>query len=308
MPLPTWRRTSNARESLAIVFVSVMFVSTIPRFLAALVLVGQAAFGTIIIATGTKDGLLVCEDRRVTRKSSDGKVSSADANKAQQLGKFGVYAITGDLSAGTINIFGQRITSFDLGAAIPSFFNSHNIQQFDEPMALEFEARLRDQLTKKPVDPAHSARGSGAQAEVLLYWMDQTGVTHLYIVDITGALSDAKDIETTPARLVGHFVSLSSFRTSQPLVRGKGVIGYRAIAAGTDPRFDDLRQDDELKPFLSTFADAESVDPIAAARSLKKLIREISDRQNSLSPDGLDVGPASDCFLGTPDGIKNINQ
>jgi hypothetical protein len=278
------------------------------RLIAALALVSQAAFGTIIIAAGTKDGLLVCEDRRVTRRSSNGKVSSADGNKAQQLGKFGVYAITGDLSAGMTNIVGQRVTSFDLGAAIPSFFNSHNIQQFDEPMALEFEARLRDQLTKKPVDPAHPAQGAGAQAEVLLYWMDPAGVTHLYIVDITGALSDTKDLETTPSRLVGHFVSLSSFRTSKPLVRGKGAIGYRAIATGTDPRFEDLRQDDELQPFLSKFADAESVDPIAAARSLKKLIREISDRQNSLSADGLDVGPVSDCFLGTPDGIKNINQ
>ena len=80
------------------------------------------------------------------------------------------------------------------------------------------------------------------------------------------------------------------------------------VAAGKDPRFDDLRQDDELKPFLNQFADAESIDSIAAARSIKKLIREISDRQDSLGPDGLDVGPVSDCFLGTPDGIKNINQ
>ncbi len=289
------------------------------RLIAALAMVAQAAFGTIIIVAGTKDGLLVCEDRRLTLKSSDGKVSSVDGNKAQQLGKFGVYAITGDLSGGVTNIFGRSVTTFDLGSAIPSFFYSHNIQQFDEPMALEFEAHLRDQLTRKPSDPAHPTRGPGAQTEVLLYWMDQNGVTRLYIADLTDALSDTKgaasttnastpNIETSAARPVGHFVSLSSFRTSKPLVGGKGAIGYRAIAAGTDPRFEDLRQDDELKPFLSKFADAESIDPIAAARSLKKLIREISDRQDFLNPDGLDVGPVSDCFLGTPDGIKNINQ
>jgi hypothetical protein len=294
-------------------------VSRMFRLIAAPVLLTQAAFGTIIIAAGTKDGLLVCEDRRLTLKSSDGKVSSADGNKAQQLGKFGVYAITGDLSGGVTNIFGRSVTTFDLSSAIPSFFYSHNIQQFDEPMALEFEAHLRDQLTRKPVDPAHPAQGSGAQTEVLLYWMDQAGVTHLYIVDITDALSDTKaagsttnlsttTLATTAPHPVGHFVSLASFRTSKPLVRGRGAIGYGAIATGTDPRFEDLRQDDELKPFLSKFEDAESVDPITAVRSLKKLIREISDRQDSLSPDGLDVGPVSDCFLGTPDGIKNINQ
>src|SRR5258708_1703769 len=145
--------------------------------LAALALVAQAAFGTIIIATGTRDGLLVCEDRRLTLKSSDGKVSSADGNKAQQLGKFGVYAITGDLSGGVRNIFGGSVTTFDLSLAIPSFFGGRNVQQFDEPMALEFEAYLRDQLTRKPVDPAHPVQGPRAQTEVLLYWTDQAGVT-----------------------------------------------------------------------------------------------------------------------------------
>src|SRR5258708_1387358 len=224
------------------------------RPMAALALVAQTAFGTIIIAAGTRDGLLVCEDRRLTVKSSDGRVTSADGNKAQQLGKFGVYAITGDLSGGVINIFGRSVTTFDLASAIPSFFYSHNIQQFDESMALEFEADLRAQLTRKPVDPAHPTQGPRARTEVLLYWMDQAGVTHLYIVDITDALSDTKgaaystnvsatNLETAAPRPVGNFVSLSSFRTSKPLVRGKGTIGYTAIAAGTDPRFEDLRQD-----------------------------------------------------------------
>ena len=78
--------------------------------------------------------------------------------------------------------------------------------------------------------------------------------------------------------------------------------------SGANPSLDDLRRDEELKPFLSNFVDASSVDSIAAARALKKLIKGISERQNSISADGLDVGPVSDCFLSTSDGIKNINQ
>jgi len=69
-----------------------------------------------------------------------------------------------------------------------------------------------------------------------------------------------------------------------------------------------MREDEELKPFLSNFVDAVSVDSIAAARALKKLIKGISDKQTAVSADGLDVGPVSDCFLSTSDGIKNINQ
>jgi hypothetical protein len=273
--------------------------------LGSLLLLAQAGFATIIIAVGTRDGLLVCEDRRLTMKSSTGQVSYTDADKARQIGKFGFYAVAGDVSGAVYNAVGQSITTFDILAEIPSFFKAHDIQRFDEPAALEFEAHLRDQLNRKPGNVAQRAPGPRAQTEVWLYWADQTGVTRLYVVDITDGLREAS---AAAPRLIGHFISLATFKTSKPLVRGMGLLGYNAIVAGKDPSPDDLRQDDELKPFLTDFADADSIDAIAATRSIKKLIRQISDRQNLINAGGLDVGPVSDCFLGTLDGIKNINQ
>jgi hypothetical protein len=287
--------------------------------LGSLLLIAQAGFATIIMAVGTRDGLLVCEDRRLTIKSSSGQVSYKDADKAQQAGKFGFFAVAGDVSGAVYNAIGQSITTFDILAEIPSFFKAHEIQQFDEATALEFEAHLRNQLNQMPGNASQRARGSRAQTEVWLYWTDQTGATRLYIVDITDGLREAAASGSTgsaalsgataaaPA-LVGHFISLATFKTSKPLVSGMGVLGYNAIVAGKDPSQDDLRQDDELKPFLTDFVDADSIDSIAATRSIKKLIRQISERQNLLNAGGLDVGPASDCFLGTLDGIKNINQ
>jgi len=285
-------------------------VSRLASLFTTLILLSQAGFATIIIAVGTKDGLLVCEDRRLTTRSSTGQVSFADADKAQQIGKFGFFAVAGDVSGRLTNFFGQSITTFDVLAEIPSFFKTHDIQQFNEQAALEFEAHLRDQLNKKPVNPRQQSPGPRAQTEVLLYWMDQSGQTHLYVVDMASALdSNSPEPPTSSStRLVGRFISLTAFGTSRPFVRGSGLLGYNAIVAKTDPNLDDLRQDEELKPFLSNFVDAASVDSIAAVRALKKLIKGISDRQNSVSPDGLDVGPASDCFLSTKDGIKNINQ
>jgi hypothetical protein len=285
------------------------------RLLGSLLLIAQAGFATIIMAVGTRDGLLVCEDRRLTIRSSSGQVSYADADKAQQAGKFGFFAVAGDVSGAVYNAIGQPITTFDILAEIPSFFKAHDIQHFDEPTALEFEAHLRDQLNRKPGSVTQRAPGPRAQTEVWLYWTDQAGVTRLYVVDITDGL---RETSATPAatsgvtaaapRLVGHFIPLGSFKTSKPLVRGMGLLGYNAIVAGKDPSPDDLRQDYELKPFLTEFVSADSIDSIAATRSLKKLIRQISERQTLLNDGGLDVGPASDCFLGTLDGIKNINQ
>lgn len=284
-----------------------------PRLLSlfvALTLLAQAGFATIIIAVGTKDGLLVCEDRRLTTRSSNGQVSSSDANKAQQIGKFGFFAVAGDVSARLTNFFGQSITTFDILSEIPSFFKTHEIQQFNEQTALEFEAHLRNQLKQKPVNPNLQSQGPRAQAEVLLYWMDQVGQTHLYVADIASTLDSSSSSPTASAspRMVGRFIPLEAFSTSKPRVTGRGVLGYTAIVSGTNPALNDLREDEELKPFLSNFVDAASVDSIAAARALKKLIKGISERQNSVSADGLDVGPVSDCFLSTTDGIKNINQ
>jgi hypothetical protein len=292
---------------------SAKFAPTMPRLLIlvfALTLVARASFATIIIAVGTKDGLLVCEDRRVTTKSSNGQISFADAEKAQQLGKFGFFTVAGDLSGRMTNFFGQSITTFDILAEIPAFFKTHDIQQFNEQTALEFEAHLRDQLNKKPVNPSQRSQSARAQTEVLLYWMDQPGQTHLYVVDIASALDSSGQPPTpsSPLPLAGRFLPLELFSTSKPRVTGRGLLGYNAIVSGADPNLDDLRRDEELKPFLSNFVDAASVDSIAAARALKKLIRGISEKQNWVQPDGLDVGPVSDCLLGTADGIKNINQ
>ena len=276
----------------------------------ALTLFAQAGFATIIIAVGTKDGLLVCEDRRLTTRSSNGQVSSSDANKAQQIGKFGFFAVAGDVSARLTNFFGQSITTFDILSEIPSFFKTHEIQQFNEQTALEFEAHLRNQLNQKPVNPSLQSQGPRAQTEVLLYWMDQVGQTHLYVVDMASTLDSNSSAQTASAspRMVGRFIPLEAFSTSKPRVTGRGLLGYTAIVSGTNPALNDLREDEELKPFLSNFVDAASVDSIAAARALKKLIKAISDKQTVVSADGLDVGPVSDCFLSTSDGIKNINQ
>ena len=274
-----------------------------------LVLTTPFSRATIIVAVGTKDGPLVCEDRRITLKSSNGQVSAADGNKAQQLGKFGVFAIAGDISGGMTNVVGRSYVTFDVLAEIPAFFKSHDVQQFNPQMAEEFEAHLWDELKKKSLIAERPGQVMRAQTEILLYWMDPAGAINLYILNLTGDVSAPADPAAPAApHPTGHFVSLASFKTSRPLVRGKGLLGYNAIAGGTDPRFDDIRGDEELKPFLSHFVDASEVDAIAATHSMKKLIRIISERQDALYPGGLDVGPSSDCFLGTLNGIEYINQ
>jgi hypothetical protein len=58
-------------------------------------------------------------------KSSSGQVSASDSDKAQQIGKYGSFAVTGVLSD-------------------PAFFKTHDIRKFYQQTVLEFEAHPAD--------------------------------------------------------------------------------------------------------------------------------------------------------------------
>jgi hypothetical protein len=61
-----------------------------------------------------------------------------------------------------------------------------------------------------------------------------------------------------------------------------------------------------LKPFLTDFVNADSVDAMAATRAIKKLIRIVSEKRDSVRDIG--VGPESDCFLLAKGGVRGMNH
>jgi len=65
----------------------------------ALALSYQIASATIVVAVGTKDGILVCEDTRLTRTDQVGNRTYVDSShKAQRHGSFGFSTAAGALS------------------------------------------------------------------------------------------------------------------------------------------------------------------------------------------------------------------
>jgi len=120
-------------------------------------LFAQIGSATVVITVGTKDGILVCEDTRITHTDQDGRQAFTDSNhKAQRHGAFGFSATAGSLSyseqqpigGGPIIFLNSGFNNYDILAEIRSFFTFNDIRRFDEPMAGMFEAQLLVQLRK----------------------------------------------------------------------------------------------------------------------------------------------------------------
>jgi hypothetical protein len=284
--------------------------------------VSQIGSATVVVAVGTKDGILVCEDTRITQTDQDRNQTFIDSvHKAQSHGAFGFSAAGGDLAYSEPQIIGgPSPSSYDILAEIRSFFEANDIRQFDNLMAAEFESRLTAELQKTSLasDPRLSL-GPPRLIEVSLFWIDNSGQPKWYGLDLinqgppdppspsTFSIGPLGTLVPTPPRIKGVYPPLSSFATSKPVVMSGGRSVYNAISSGEKKEFDEVRLDPALKPFLTDFVDADSLDALPTTRAIKVLIRKISEKQDFVRA-GIGVGPESDCLLLAGGGVRDMNQ
>lgn len=262
----------------------------------------QVASATVVVAVGTKDGILVCEDTRITQTNQDGDQTVIDSShKAQRLGAFGISTAGGDLAYTEPG----SPSNYDILADIRSFFEANDIRQFDDLMASRFESRLTAELqsTSPTPDPLLSLIAPLRVIEISLFWIDSSGQPKWYGVDLT----NQSPADPSPAPMRGVYPPISSFATSKPVVMSNGKRVYKEMSSGENKEFDEVRLDPALKPFLSDFVDADSLEALPTTRAIQLLIRRISETQDFVRP-GIGVGPKSDCLLLGNGGVRDMNQ
>ncbi len=282
--------------------------------------------GTVVVSVGTKDGIVVCEDNRVTRTDQDNKQTFTDStHKSQPLGRFGLWAAAGALwhveqhSIGGV-LWNRSHSSYDMLEEIRTFFESNNIQEFGPAMASKFESRLKDELRKTSFSrlSLSSLGGPTRGVVVFLYWIDSAGEPNVYAVGLTDDWRSDDFMPSTsfslnglygipPPRVRGRFLPLSLFETSKPVIAGDGALVYSAFASSEDETFKSIRESPEFKPFLTDFVSSEFLEPIQTTRIIKRLIKTISENQDSVRA-GIGVGPTSDCFLLHKKGVRDMND
>jgi hypothetical protein len=190
---------------------------------ATLFVCAQISSATVVFAVGTKSGVLVCEDTRITRTDQDGKKTYIDDHKAQRLGDFGFSTVAGALSyyeqprLGT-TLLGPSPWSYDIPAQIRTFFGLNDIRRFDDFMAGKFETSLQNEFRKSLLATGSllSVR-SPRLVEVFLYWIDPLGQPKVYCVDLTDMWTlPSLSFSTTPQ---ARACFIHAFRDDTPYFR-----------------------------------------------------------------------------------------
>jgi hypothetical protein len=288
--------------------------------------VSQIGSATVVVAVGTKDGILVCEDTRITQTDQDRNQTFIDSvHKAQRHGAFGFSAAGGDLAYSEPQIIGGSTllgspSNYDILAEIRSFFEANDIRQFDNLMAARFESRLTAELQKTFLTgDSRFSLGPPRVLEVSFFWIDYFGQPKWYGLDLINQwppdppspssllISPLGTLTLTLPPIKGQYPPLSNFATSKPVVMSGGRRVYNEISSGEKKEFDEVRLDPALKPFLTDFVDADSLDALPTTRAIKVLIRKISEKQDFVRA-GIGVGPESDCFLLANGGVRDMNQ
>ena len=247
--------------------------------------------GTQIVSVTTKDGWVVCGDKRLY------DVIRGDRDVAQKVRNAGNVAIF-DATGAPIIADSTEGDVFNAEDEVDRFLRNEKF--IDEPgfwqNLLNYITRtLKETLRTHPL-----SRSSGLDISFLLqfYWIDSDGI--LVTLNSRVYYSDSENIriEQTAYRSGDEFAS-SGFAGEKFL--------YEEIVSGTNPAFDDLRTDTQIRRFLERprRLDVTSTDAEAFAR---RFIRLASERGPLLDPGMQHISPASDCLSLDANGVHTLQQ
>jgi hypothetical protein len=272
----------------------------ISSILSMIFLLPHVGSATVLFIVGTKDGRLVCEDTRLTR-TIGGKVTYDDSvHKTQLLSTNILFSAVGNLTRSheiSPNVWSEE--DFNILEAVPKFFTNNNPEPFGRDEAWKFQNFVSEELQKGSVK---LGRSSGElKTLIVLNWVD--GKKNIQ----TDETKATDQINASPFARRGGRLADATFITTRPMVYGEGQRVYQEIREGKMPDFDAIRKDTTLRIFLSDNLGKDSVSGLSATASIKRLITIISEKQDLVGAD-INVGPTSDCFLLSTDGVKDMNE
>lgn len=225
------------------------------------ILINQAA-ATVVIALGTHDGTLICEDTRITHTDSDGKVTySDDTHKLQRVGATGVVATAGQIgrqktmTVGGVSLY---VSGYDVLSEVQSFFQAQDIRDFDEWKASQLETRITSKLQGDFLSSQTLLLGGkpSKRTALLLVWLNSATELKGYLAFLDDSFfssslgsvtfDDKGVLRLTPPKLKGEFITFRDGANSSPLLLGDGGVGYLAIREGKTANSKALLSDPQL--------------------------------------------------------------
>jgi hypothetical protein len=255
--------------------------------------------GTLIVFTRTQDGILVCADKRLTY---DVGGHHDDGRKLAQIGPNIVFAVGGVPSIEVTDGYGYDAMTVvkdyfarnEFDNSVP-FWNGVKQKLFDN-----FIAHLRPRAYNA-WPPTLFPEAEHSFTQLLFFFTDDS---HRLLIK----LMQLRYMKQEPPIVEVRLFTIEPYGLYDSL--GWSKLDWE-LKKGHDSRFDDLRQEPELKPFLTNKLPAAMVTVDAALVFTKRLI-EVSNKRGpelGVSSEDIGIGLTCDCALVTPtSGVRWIAE
>lgn len=257
--------------------------------------------GTLVVALATKQGLLVCADRR-TYDPVRGDLD--DTEKITQIGNRAAFASTGiptfyKLLTNSLTQQTTLVPGFLADSVAQSFFQKNGFtdsetswQGLARELVQSFESFLRS--TPYKFWPETGNPPDNALFQLGVFFLDEDGRAHASYVRFTYIKS--------PVPVINVFKSVepdASFIRVRPIALGNIAV-FTELREGVDKRFDDVRREHLLKRFMREGPEVKQVSLTDAERFARRVIRLTSERTHLLESSTFHVGPTTDVALLDP--------
>ena len=245
--------------------------------------------GTLIVFVTTRDGTLLCADKRLTHGPNDYR---DDSTKLAQIGPNIVFAVSGVPYIEARDGYGN---GYDAVTIVNDYFAK---SQFEDSVFFwnGVKQRLFDNfiayLKPRPYDawpPTLFPEANHSFTQLLFFFSDKNDRMQVKLIQLR-YMKQSKpvvEVRSFDVQPYGLYDSLGWSKLDHELKKGH------------DHRFNDLREDAVLKPFLTNKLPVADVTTDLALVFSKRLIEVSNKRGPELgdSPEDIGIGLTCDCVL-----------
>lgn len=264
--------------------------------------VGRLGKGTLIVFTKTKDGILVCGDKRIVYHASS--EYHDNATKVTQIGKNTVFAVAG---VPFIEVGEDSGHGYDAITVVKHYFAAHDLDN-----SVEFWNGVKQTLFDNFIaylkprafdawPPTMSPEAQNSFTQLLFFFADNSHRLGIKLMQL-------RYMKEVPPIVEVRLFAIEPYGLYDSL--GWSKLDWE-LKKGHDSRFDDLRQEPALTPFLTDKLPVAMVTVDAALAFTKRLI-EVSNKRGpelGVSSEDIGIGLTCDCTLVKPtSGVRWIAE
>lgn len=266
--------------------------------------------GTLIVGLATKEGLLICADKRTydpLRGALDTEVKIVELTPTAVFAWTGIPVFYEILSDRTPDQPSLRVAFSAVDVVKGYFLNNRfsNTNDFWRGLSLALKEQFEKFLYAWPFTswPETGNPPDNALFQLAFFYTDSANVPGAVLIRLCYEKSIPPSISTSKSE-----IQRSSFTEVRPIILGDTAV-YDEVLSGKDKRFDDIRHDKLMSRFLTDRPPIQTVSVNAALDFARKFIKTTSERAHLIESTPFHVGPTTDCgLLGYKNGFKWLGR